>query len=38
MTAAYEELLHVLDERDIHYSTGEDQSIGTTIQPTARVQ
>ncbi len=32
MTAAYEELLHVLDERDIHYSTGEDQSIGTTIR------
>jgi hypothetical protein len=32
MTAAYEELLHVLDERDIHYSTGEDQSIRTTIQ------
>jgi hypothetical protein len=32
MTAAYEELLHVLDERDIHYSTGEDQSIGTKIR------
>ena len=32
MTAAYEELLHVLDERDINYSTGEDQSIRTTIQ------
>jgi hypothetical protein len=32
MAAAYEELLHVLDERDIHYSTGEDQSIRTTIQ------
>ena len=32
MTAPYEELLHVLDERDINYSTGEDQSIRTTIQ------
>ena len=32
MTAAYEELLNVLDERDIHYSTGEDQSIRTTIR------
>ena len=32
MTAAYEELLHVLDERDINYSTGEDQSIRTTIR------
>ena len=32
MTAAYEELLHVLDEREINYSTGEDQSIRTTIQ------
>ncbi len=32
MTAAYEELLHVLDERDINYSIGEDQSIGTTIR------
>jgi hypothetical protein len=25
-------LLHVLDERDINYSTGEDQSIRTTIR------
>ncbi len=32
MTAAYEELLHVLDEREINYSTGEDQSIRTTIR------
>ena len=32
MTAAYEELLHVLDEREIHYSTGDDQSIRTTFQ------
>ncbi len=32
MTAAYEELLQVLDERDIHYSIGEDQSIRTTIR------
>ncbi len=32
MTAAYEELLHVLDKRDINYSTDEDQSIRTTIR------
>ncbi len=32
MTAAYEELLQVLDERDIHYSTGDEQSIRTTIR------
>jgi hypothetical protein len=29
MTAAYEELLHVLDEHEITYSTGEDESIRT---------
>jgi len=32
MTAAYEELLHVLDERDINYSADEDQTIRTTLR------
>jgi len=32
MTAAYEELLHILDQRDINYSADEDQTIRTTLR------
>lgn len=32
MTAAFEELLHLLDEREIGYSTSEDQSIRTDLR------
>lgn len=32
MTAAYEELIHLLDEREIGYSTGDDQTIRTDLR------
>jgi hypothetical protein len=32
MTAAYEELIHLLDEREIGYSTSEDQAIRTDLR------
>lgn len=32
MTAAYEELLHLFDKRDIGYSTGEGQAIRTDLR------
>lgn len=32
MTAAYEELVHLLDEREIGYSTGDDQSVRTDLR------
>jgi hypothetical protein len=32
MTAAYQELIHLLDEREIGYSTSEDQAIRTDLR------
>ena len=32
MTAAYEELIHLLDEREIGYSTSDDQAIRTDLR------
>ena len=32
MTAAYEERPHVLDQHDINYSAGEDQTIRTALR------
>ena len=32
MTAAYEELIHLLDEREIGYSTSDDQAVRTDLR------